>query len=47
MKRSELEVIESAVGFNSRDDDTEFSQAGAVSPRLEVRKLHTERGCHQ
>ena len=45
MKRGEREVIGSRVGFNSRDD--EFSHAEAVTPRLEVRKLHAERDCHQ
>jgi hypothetical protein len=46
MKRGEREVIESAVGFNSRDH-TEFSHAGAVGRRLEIGKLRSERDCHQ
>jgi hypothetical protein len=47
MKRGECEIIERAAGFNSRDDHTEFSHAGAVGRRLQNRKFHLERVCHQ
>ena len=47
MKRGEREVIESCVGFNSSNDHTEFSHAGAVRPALEIRKLRSARDCHQ
>ena len=47
MKRGEREVIECAAGFNLRDDHSEFSHAGAFSRALEIRKLRSERDCHQ